>query len=156
MIILAIIIFIICIGIIAAFMEEVGDYGAGSVIFGMIIGALLSFTCYFGFYESTRIDVEQLYAEQNNILLNYKTLVVNMNKVAIVKENSNSILIDVANLKQSTNVSQAFATWVETANAYNLHLAAEKGKREMGFFGKLWYCWRVPLRDNIKYIEVKL
>jgi hypothetical protein len=117
---------------------------------------LISIVFYMGFYESTRIDVEQLYAKQNNILLNYKTLVLNMNKIAIVKENTNSILIDVANLKQSTNVSTAFVAWISAANEYNLFLAEEKGKRELGFFGKLWYCWKVPLRKDVKYIEVKL
>lgn len=123
---------------------------------GLIVMIFLTLFFYVGFYESTRINVEKLYAQQNNILLNYKTLVLNMNKVAIVKQENDSIIIDLANMKQSTNTSQAFATWVSEANAYNLLLAGEKGKREMGFFGKLWYCWRVPLRNDIKYIEVKL
>jgi hypothetical protein len=158
MIILAVVIFIFVLAGIISAVEEIGSEGAGigTVIFSIVVAFFLSSICYFGFYESTRIDVEKLYAEQQNILLNYKTLVLNMNKVAVVKENTNNILIDAANLKQSTNTSQAFAIWVETANQYNLNLAAEKGKREMGFFGKLWYCWRVPLRNDIKYIEVKL
>lgn len=123
---------------------------------GLIVMIFLTLVFYVGFYESTRIDVEKLYAQQNNILLNYKTLVLNMNKVAVVKQENDSIILDLANMKQSTNTSQAFATWVSEANAYNLLLAEEKGKREMGFFGKLWYCWRAPLRSDIKYIEVKL
>ena len=121
-----------------------------------IVGLFLIISIPLFFYESTRIKMQELEAVQNNIILNYKTLVLNMNKIAVVDHSKDKIIIDLANFKQSTNTSEVFKNWVATANEFNIFLAQEKAKRQIGFFGHLWYGWRYPINENLKFIEVKL
>lgn len=162
MILLAIVALCLFIIAIASCIEKMCDYGGSDKaenfgwIAGFICSILLAIGSYYVYYDMSRIDVEELYTKQNNILLNYKTLTLQMNRIAIVKTQYDKLLIDVANLNQSSNVSSAFNKWVESANNYNLELAQQKAKREIGFIGKLWYGWRVPLKPELKYIEIKI
>lgn len=154
MIFLVLVIFIIVLVISACIAGE--RLGFAGWLGCFIFACILSIGLYYWHYQSTRIDVERLYAEQNNIIMNYKTLTLNLNKIATVNI-GDSILIDIANLRQSTNTSEVFKEWVTHANQYNLKLASEKAKREIdGFFGKLWYGWRVSLKPELKYIEIKI
>jgi hypothetical protein len=123
-----------------------------AIIFTLLI--IISIPVFF--YQSTRVDVYDLEAIQQNIMFNYKTLTLNMNKVAVVKYDTNKIIVDFANFKQSTNTSEALIAWVSNANEFNRSLAREKAKREGGVFSKLWYGWRYPLSNTLKFIEVKL
>jgi len=108
-----------------------------------------------GCYQASIVEVEEMKAQQINILSNYRTLAQQLNQVAVVKTNGDKILVDLPNAYQSTNASKAAESWIDSANKFNKDLAHEIGIRKMNWMGKLWYGWRCPLDKELRYIEIK-
>jgi len=106
----------------------------------IVIFTICVFICTIAIYPRSIKAVENMKAEVINIE-NVKILTMGINNVAIVKLDSNgqNMIVDVANLKQSTIASDVYIEYVDKVNHYNTCLFKMRAKRSAGFWGKLWW-----------------
>jgi hypothetical protein len=125
-----------------------------------IITAIILLVCIVGSILSVpyqkQIDIENLKVKYDYNLGNVLNLANSMNEKVIIKTENDRIIIDVANLSQSTITSSVYIDYVNQVNIYNKELAEFKVKSRKGFMNKLYYGLYPELPDDIKYIKIKL
>lgn len=107
-------------------------------------------------YYTTMIDLEKLSSDYEYNLNNILTLARQINEKVVIKTAGDRIIIDVANLSQSTITSNVYISYVDSANKYNNQFAEYKVKCSKGFFRTLAYGFYAELPSNLKYIQIKL
>ena len=106
-------------------------------------------------YATSGENIAELKSQYNNNLNNLRTIALSLNRQVIVTTNNEKLLIDVANLKQSTKTSDVFLSYVQQVNQYNTELELQKVRRTPGFFFKMWYGWKMPLTAELKTVTIK-
>lgn len=120
------------------------------IVIMCIIGSILSTPYY------KQIEIENLKVKYEYNLNNILNLANSMNEKIIIKTENDRLIIDVANLSQSTITSSIYIDYVKNVNQYNEQLAEFKVKCRKGFMNKLYYGLYPELPEDIKYIKIKL
>ena len=88
---------------------------------------------------------------------NVSILTDDINEVAIIKYDTagQQMLLDVANLKQSTIASDVYINYVSKINKYNTRLYKMIACRKLGFISTLWWGYLPILPENLVPIVIK-
>lgn len=112
--------------------------------------------CSVGCYTATKIDAEKLKVQYECNLNNTLTLAQNMNEKVVVRNEMDKVIVDVANLSQSSITSSVYSSYVSNVNMFNEQLAEYSviSKRTVG--NVLMWGFKYRLDPEVKYIKIKL
>jgi hypothetical protein len=124
----------------------------------IVLISIISFSSYITFanvYIELIKEINSLKVSYNYGLDNLLYLSNTINEKAVVKTEHDKLIIDVANLSQSTKASSVYVSYVNNVNRYNHKLAEEQSKRFDSIVCKMKYGWLVPIPEELRYILIR-
>lgn len=128
------------------------------IFYIIVIISIIGFSLYITFanvYIESIKEINSLKVSYNYGLDNLLYLSNTINKKAVVKTEHDKLIIDVANLSQSTKASSVYVSYVNNVNRYNHKLAEEQAKRFDSIVCKMKYGWLVPIPEELRYILIR-
>jgi len=118
----------------------------------IMICAAMTFTD----YASKIPEIADLRTDAKYSLNNILILANSMNEKVIVKIDNDKLIVDVANMSQSSKTSDVYISYVNNVNSYNTKLSALRAKGERTWVNILYYGFYPPISDELKFIQIKM
>lgn len=128
------------------------------VVAGVCGGFIAFFLFLFmmGDYANRTQDIAEITTSYKYNLGNTLILVNSLNEKVVVETSNKQLIIDMANVSQSSTTSEVYKNYVRDVNEYNKKLATLKIKCERSFVPILWYGFHPKITNEVKFIKIKM